>query len=44
MAKHNSGAYKFFARYFHPDHQGDADAMVAINDAIAVIRRYLGGA
>jgi hypothetical protein len=36
--------YKFFAKHYHPDHQGNLDAMVAINQAIEVIRRYLGGA
>jgi hypothetical protein len=36
--------YKFYAKYYHPDHQGNLDAMVAINHAIEVIRGYLAGA
>jgi hypothetical protein len=35
--------YKFFAKHYHPDHQGNLDAMVAINQAIEIIRRYLAG-
>ena len=37
-------SYKFFATHYHPDHQGNPEDMLVINDAIAVIRKYLGGA
>src|SRR4029450_4887632 len=35
--------YKFYAKYYHPDHQGNLDAMGAMNQAIEIIRRYLAG-
>lgn len=36
--------YKFYAKHYHPDHHGDPEDFVAINDAITVIRHYLAGA
>lgn len=33
--------YKFFARHWHPDAGGNAEDFHKVNDAIAIIRKYL---